>query len=102
VHRIGRTGRAGRAGIAIAFCDESETEFLVDIEQLIGKSLEVVEDHPWHLPAAVPVPGRRRKSSQVTSRGNQKGRDNRQGAGRPSRTGDRPRPPRRRRKPRPR
>jgi ATP-dependent RNA helicase RhlE len=110
VHRIGRTGRAGREGIAIAFCDETETEFLVDIEQLIGKSLEVLDDHPWHHPAAVPVPGRRRKSSQGKGRGNQqsraanqeKGRGNRPDAGGPSRSGDRPRPPRRRRKPRPR
>jgi ATP-dependent RNA helicase RhlE len=102
VHRIGRTGRAGRDGIAIAFCDETETEFLVDIEQLIGKSLEVVNDHPWHFPAAVPVPGRRPKSSPRQNRSNQQGRGNRPGPSGPSRSGDRPRPPRRRRKPRPR
>ncbi len=102
VHRIGRTGRAGRDGIAIAFCDETETEFLVDIEQLIGKSLEVVDDHPWHLPAAVPVPGRRRKSAPGKARGGQQGRANRPSTSGPSRSGDRPRPPRRRRKPRPR
>jgi ATP-dependent RNA helicase RhlE len=100
VHRIGRTGRAGRDGIAIAFCDESETEFLVDIEELIGKSLEVVDDHPWHLPAAVPVPGRRRKSSPRQNQGGQRRQDNRPRGGGSSR--DRPRPPRRRRKPRPR
>jgi hypothetical protein len=70
----------------------------------------VLDDHPWHHPAAVPVPGRRRKSSQGKGRGNQqsraanqeKGRGNRPDAGGPSRSGDRPRPPRRRRKPRPR
>jgi ATP-dependent RNA helicase RhlE len=57
VHRIGRTGRAGREGIAIAFCDESETPFLRDIERLTGKPLDVVEDHEWHFPEAMPRPG---------------------------------------------
>jgi ATP-dependent RNA helicase RhlE len=57
VHRIGRTGRAGREGIAIAFCDESETPYLRDIERLTGKPLEVVEDHEWHFPEAIPRPG---------------------------------------------
>jgi len=54
VHRIGRTGRAGLTGIAIAFCDESETEYLVDIEKLTAKSLEVVVDHEWHSDKAMP------------------------------------------------
>jgi ATP-dependent RNA helicase RhlE len=54
VHRIGRTARAGREGVAIAFCDESETPYLRDIEKLTGKELERIEDHEWHYPAAVP------------------------------------------------
>jgi len=49
VHRIGRTGRAGAAGISISFCDDEETEFLYDIQKLIGKSLPVVEDQPYHM-----------------------------------------------------
>ena len=53
VHRIGRTARAGRQGIAIALCDETETEYLRDIEKLIKKSLEVVTDHPWHFADAM-------------------------------------------------
>jgi len=56
VHRIGRTGRAGRGGTAIAFCDETESAYLRDIEKLTGKPLKVVDDHPWHFPEAVPVP----------------------------------------------
>lgn len=56
VHRIGRTARAGRDGIAIAFCDESETQYLVDIQKLTGQELEVVEDHEWHYPEAIPAP----------------------------------------------
>ena len=47
VHRIGRTGRAGRDGQAIAFCDFGEKELLKDIEKLIGRSVAVVEDHPF-------------------------------------------------------
>jgi ATP-dependent RNA helicase RhlE len=54
VHRIGRTGRAGKEGIAIAFCDESESSYLRDIERLTGTRLEVVDDHEWHFPRAMP------------------------------------------------
>jgi ATP-dependent RNA helicase RhlE len=42
VHRIGRTARAGRDGIAISFCDETEQEYLRDIEKLIRKRIPVV------------------------------------------------------------
>ncbi|MCA8924971.1 MAG: DEAD/DEAH box helicase, partial [Planctomycetes bacterium] len=58
VHRIGRTGRAGNSGVAVAFCDPSEGEYLRDIEKLIGFTLPVVEDHAYHCPAAVPPPVR--------------------------------------------
>ena len=53
VHRIGRTGRAGKEGIAIAFCDETETPYLRNIEKLIGKKVDVIEDHEWHFPEAI-------------------------------------------------
>jgi ATP-dependent RNA helicase RhlE len=39
VHRIGRTARAGREGIAISFCDETEREYLRDIEKLIRQKI---------------------------------------------------------------
>mgnify|MGYP002870276765 CR=1 FL=1 len=48
VHRIGRTARAGRQGVAIGFCDESELAYLKDIEKLIGESIRIDRDHPWH------------------------------------------------------
>jgi ATP-dependent RNA helicase RhlE len=54
VHRIGRTGRAGASGIAFSFCDAEEKEFLVDIQKLIGKSVPVVEDHPYPMSSALP------------------------------------------------
>ena len=50
VHRIGRTGRAGQGGIAIAFCDENEGEYLRDIEKTIRQSIPVNEEHPFHSP----------------------------------------------------
>jgi ATP-dependent RNA helicase RhlE len=49
VHRIGRTGRAGASGTAISFCDAEEKEYLRDIEKLITKKLQVIEDHPFPL-----------------------------------------------------
>lgn len=47
VHRIGRTGRAGHEGVAVSFCDFSEKPLLAAIEGLMGRSVPVVEDHPW-------------------------------------------------------
>lgn len=49
VHRIGRTGRAGLGGVAITFCDYDEKEQLADIENLIGKQLKEIKDHPYPL-----------------------------------------------------
>ena len=48
VHRIGRTGRAGRSGVAIAFADQLEVDYLRDIEQLRGHRIPVEENHPYH------------------------------------------------------
>jgi ATP-dependent RNA helicase RhlE len=48
VHRIGRTARAGTKGIAISFCDAEERSFIKDIEKLIGQSIPVDRDHPYH------------------------------------------------------
>ncbi len=49
VHRIGRTGRAGANGTAISFCDADEKEYLRDIEKLIIKKIQVVDNHPFPL-----------------------------------------------------
>ncbi|QLY24942.1 DEAD/DEAH box helicase [Bdellovibrio sp. KM01] len=48
VHRIGRTARAGSQGVAIAFCDAEERAYLKDIERLIGKSIPVITEQPYH------------------------------------------------------
>jgi len=60
VHRIGRTARAGKDGIAIALCDETQGSLLRDIEHLIGLQVPVDDNHKWHMPGAVPPPGRSR------------------------------------------
>jgi ATP-dependent RNA helicase RhlE len=52
VHRIGRTARAGKAGVAISFCDETESAYLRDIERLLDQSVPVVRNHPFHSAAA--------------------------------------------------
>ena len=49
VHRIGRTGRAGLSGVAMSFCDSEELGELKDIHKLVGKTIPVVEDHPYHV-----------------------------------------------------
>ncbi|MFM7022422.1 MAG: DEAD/DEAH box helicase [Flavobacteriales bacterium] len=58
VHRIGRTGRAGLSGVAFSFCDAEERSYLKDINKLIGKTIPVVEEHPFpagNAPAVAPA-----------------------------------------------
>ncbi|ADV44793.1 DEAD/DEAH box helicase [Bacteroides helcogenes] len=47
VHRIGRTGRAGHEGTALSFCESEELPYLKDIQKLIGKTIPVIEHHPF-------------------------------------------------------
>lgn len=47
VHRIGRSGRAGELGVAISICEPEENAFVKDIERLIKKKLEVIENNPY-------------------------------------------------------
>lgn len=49
VHRIGRTGRAGQDGIAISFCDEEAKSHLTNIQNLINKTIPVVENHSYQM-----------------------------------------------------
>ncbi len=65
VHRIGRTGRAGANGTAISFCDAEEKAFLKDIENLIAKTIPVIDNHPYPLVNHNPV-----KTVQQQGRGN--------------------------------
>lgn len=47
VHRIWRTWRAWLFGTAISFCDQEEVAYLKDIQKLIWRTIDVVEDHPF-------------------------------------------------------
>jgi ATP-dependent RNA helicase RhlE len=64
VHRIGRTGRAGASGIAYSFCDGEEKEFLRDIQKLIGKTVPVVEDHPYAMSSSMSAASTNRPAQQ--------------------------------------
>ncbi|OFX88379.1 MAG: DEAD/DEAH box helicase [Bacteroidetes bacterium GWF2_33_16] len=67
VHRIGRTGRAGAKGTALSFCDAEEKAYLRDIEKLISKKIEVIDNHPFplldHNPVKAPKQQQRSRNS---------------------------------------
>ncbi len=55
VHRIGRTGRAGKNGVAYSFCSADERDYVISIQKLINKHIDIVEEHPYPLdPKAKP------------------------------------------------
>jgi ATP-dependent RNA helicase RhlE len=74
VHRIGRTARAGADGMAIAFCEPEEREYLRDIQKLIRTDVPVLIDHPY----AIETP-------ELTRGGGRSQPQGRSGAGRPQR-----------------
>jgi ATP-dependent RNA helicase RhlE len=47
IHRIGRTGRMNASGLAWSFCNAEEKPYLRDIQNLIGHTIPVIEDHPF-------------------------------------------------------
>ena len=55
VHRIGRTGRAGKEGAAFSFCSADEKDYIMSIQKLINKQIDIIDDHPYPLdPKAKP------------------------------------------------
>ena len=77
VHRIGRTARAGKSGIAYGFCDDTESGYLVGIQQLIGFEIDVDESHDFHYIGAVPKPGQKPGKIKSKTSGNKRNNSNR-------------------------
>tara|TARA_B110000444_G_scaffold261159_1_gene311513 strand:- start:499 stop:1842 length:1344 start_codon:yes stop_codon:yes gene_type:complete len=92
VHRIGRTARAGKSGIAYAFCDDSESGYLVGIQELIGKEIPVDSSHEFHFIGAIPKPGQKAGKIKEKSSAKKRPRDNNrnQSSGGNSQRGSRP------------
>jgi len=67
VHRIGRTGRAGAIGTAFSFCDAEEKDYLRDVEKLISKKIEIIDNHPFplidHNPVKAPKQSQRGRNT---------------------------------------
>ena len=70
VHRIGRTARAGKSGIAYGFCDDTESGYLVGIQQLIGFEIDVDESHDYHFNRAIPKPDQKPGKIKTSSNNN--------------------------------
>ncbi|AXT20845.1 DEAD/DEAH box helicase [Flavobacteriaceae bacterium AU392] len=81
VHRIGRTGRAGASGEALSLVSADETQYLRDIEKLVGLKLskEIIEGfEPDPNASTEPVKqGGRRQSRNSSLRSNTNSNKNR-------------------------
>ncbi|APY00994.1 DEAD/DEAH box helicase [Lacinutrix venerupis] len=90
VHRIGRTGRAGAKGEAISLVSADETQYLRDIEKLIGEKLpvEIMEGfEPDPNASTAPIkPGQNRQPRNKKAKGpgdrSKKNSNSRNGGGR--------------------
>ena len=49
IHRIGRTWRAWLFWNAYSFCNQEEVEYLLDIQKLIGRKIDVIQEHPYSI-----------------------------------------------------
>ncbi len=91
VHRIGRTGRAGNRGTAYSFCNAEEKEYLRDIEKLIDKSIQVIDNHPYpmmNFEVEEPKPAPTKRSHGTERRQKEKPKQEQQaGSKRPARSG---------------
>jgi ATP-dependent RNA helicase RhlE len=97
VHRIGRTGRAGASGEALSLVSADETEFLRDIQKLVGIKIpvEIVEGfEPDPNASTKPIKqggggGNRNSRNQNSSRNNNSSRSSSKPSNRNRRANDR-------------
>ncbi|MBI2380180.1 MAG: DEAD/DEAH box helicase [Gammaproteobacteria bacterium] len=83
VHRIGRTGRAGAEGEAVSLVCVDELEFLVKIERLIKRKLDVIDIPGFEADLNVTPEPIQLSGNRSHGRGQGRGRPGGQGAGRP-------------------
>lgn len=62
IHRIGRTARAGNNGVAISLCVENDLVVIKSIEQIMDKTIDVDNTHPFHEPFSLEI--KKTKSSK--------------------------------------
>jgi len=72
VHRIGRTARAGKSGVSYSFCAADEKSYVINIQKLTQKIMEVQEEHPYPLdPKAKPEVHKKKGSKYKKGRKSQ-------------------------------
>lgn len=49
VHRIWRTWRAWNEWTAFSFCNQEEVEYLLDVQKMLWRKIDVIKDHPYHI-----------------------------------------------------
>lgn len=49
VHRIGRTWRAWNEWTAFSFCNQEEVEYLLDVQKMLGRKIDIIRDHPFDI-----------------------------------------------------
>lgn len=64
VHRIGRTWRAGKSGIAYSFCSQEEVEYLLDVQKMLWRKIEVNAEHPYHITVDESIKAPKRQQRQ--------------------------------------
>jgi len=69
IHRIGRTGRAGKSGTSYSFCSADEKEYVVAIQKVIKKAIQIVEDHPYPLHPKATATVHKKKSGSKHKKG---------------------------------
>ena len=64
-------------------CDDTESDYLRDIQKLTGSTIEVMENHEWHFPAAIPSKDSKKKTQPSRHR-KRAGTEKREGSRRPN------------------
>lgn len=67
IHRIGRTWRAGLKWTAFSFCNQEEVEYLLDIQKLIWRKIDVIEDHPYAITVDESIKAPKKQNKQRRS-----------------------------------